>query len=157
MLTHPLKAWSLDGWGMPIASTGAATSSGAELLLVVTRSLSDYLRLKRSPGPKVRGMPSSTIGLPEGSFLVGLVTACSYPSRKIDLTRGFVLCEEEGTLDGTSQEVRGLDSSHLAQVAILVQTITSEFLKCTGRCCLYSLAWSGIAVVGWELSPLPST
>ena len=45
------------------------------LLLVVTRSLSDYLMLKRSPGPKVRGMPSSTIGLSEGSFLAGLVTA----------------------------------------------------------------------------------
>ena len=85
--------------------------------------------LKRSPGSKVSGMPSSTIGLPEGSFLAGLVTAYSYLSRKIDLTRGFVLCEEEGTLDGTPQEFRGLDSSHLAQVAILVQTITSEFLK----------------------------
>ena len=72
--------------------------------------------LKRSPGPKVRGMPSSTIGLPEGSFLVDIVTECSYPSRK-----------EEGTLDGTLQEFWGLDSSHLAQVAILVQTITSEY------------------------------
>ena len=57
--------------------------------------------LKRSPGSKVSGMPSSTIGLPEGSFLAGLVAAYSYPSRKIDLTRGVVLCEEEGTLDGT--------------------------------------------------------
>ena len=27
-----------------------------------------------------------------------------YPSRKIDLTRGLVLCEEERRLDGTSQE-----------------------------------------------------
>ena len=102
--------------------------------------------LKRSPGPKVRGMPSSTIGLPEGSFLVDIVTEYSYPSRK-----------EEGTLDGTLQEFRGLDSSHLAQVPILVQTITSEIFKWTGRCCLYPLALSGIAVVGWELSPLPST
>ena len=51
------------------------------------------LMLKRSPGPKVRGMPSSTIGLPEGSFLVDIVTECSYPSKK-----------EEGTLDGTLQE-----------------------------------------------------
>ena len=51
------------------------------------------LMLKRSPGPKVRGMPSSTIGLPEGSFLVDIVTECSYPSSK-----------EEGTLDGTLQE-----------------------------------------------------
>ena len=51
------------------------------------------LMLKRSPGPKVCGMPSSTIGLPEGSFLVDIVTECSYPSRK-----------EEGTLDGTLQE-----------------------------------------------------
>ena len=110
------------------------------LLLVVTRSVSDYLMLKRSPGPKVSGMPSSTIGLPEGSFLAGLVTEYSYPSRKIDLTRGFVLWKEEGTLDGTPQEFRGLDSSHLAQAAILIQTITSEFLKWAGRCCLYSLA-----------------
>ena len=113
--------------------------------------------LKRSPGPKVRGMPSSTIGLPEGSFLVDFVTEYSYPSRKIEQKGGFVLWKEEGTLDGTLQEFRGLDSSHLAQVAILVQTITSEFLKWTGRCCLYPLALSGIAVVGWELSPLPST
>ena len=60
--------------------------------------------LKRSPGSKVSGMPSSTIGLPERSFLTGLVAAYSYPSRKIDLKRGFVLCEEEGTLDGTPQE-----------------------------------------------------
>ena len=49
----------------------------------------------------------------------------------------------------------------LAQVAILVQTITSEFLKWTGRCCLYPSAGSEVllllAVVGWELSPLPST
>ena len=44
-------------------------------MVVVTRSLSDYLMLKRSPGPEVRGMPSSTIGLPEGSFLAGFVTA----------------------------------------------------------------------------------
>ena len=49
--------------------------------------------LKRSPGPKVRGTPSSTIELPEGSFLVDIVTERSYPSRK-----------EEGTLDGTLQE-----------------------------------------------------
>ena len=96
---------------------------------MVTRLPSDYLILKRSPGPKVSGLPSSTIGLPEGYFLAGLVTAHSYPSRKIDLTRGCVLCEEEGATDGTFQEVRGLDSSHLAQAAILVQTITSEFLK----------------------------
>ena len=62
------------------------------------------LMLKRSPGSKVSGMPSSTIGLPEGSFLAGLIAAYSYPSRKIDLTRGLVLCEEERTLDGTPQE-----------------------------------------------------
>ena len=60
--------------------------------------------LKRSPGSKVSGMPSSTIGLPEGSFLAGLVAEYSYPSRKIALTRSFVLCEEERTLDGTPQE-----------------------------------------------------
>ena len=30
MLPHPLKAWSLDEWGMPTASTGASTSSGAD-------------------------------------------------------------------------------------------------------------------------------
>ena len=52
-----------------------------------------FLMLKRSPGPKVRGMPSSTIGLLEGSFLVDIVTDCSYPSKK-----------KEGTLDGTLQE-----------------------------------------------------
>ena len=57
--------------------------------------------LKRSPGSKISGMSSSTIRLPEGSFLTGLVAAYSYLSRKIDLTRGFMLCEEEGTLDGT--------------------------------------------------------
>ena len=110
------------------------------VLLVVARSMSDSLMLKRSPGPQVRGMPSSTVGLPEGSFLVDFVTEYSYPSRKIELKGGFVLWKEEGTLDGTLQEFRGLDSSHLAQVAILVQTITSEFLKWTGRCCLYPLA-----------------
>ena len=42
------------------------------------------LMLKRSPGPKVRGTPSSTIGLPERSFLVDIVTECSYPSRRND-------------------------------------------------------------------------
>ena len=57
-------------------------------------AIAEYsLMLKRSPGPKVRGMPNSTIGLPEGSFLVDIVTEYSYPSRK-----------EEGTLDGTLQE-----------------------------------------------------
>ena len=44
-----------------------------------------------APGPKVRGMPSSTIGLPEGFFLVDFVTEYSYPSRKIELKGGFVL------------------------------------------------------------------
>ena len=63
------------------------------LLLVVTRSLSDYLMLKRSPGPKVRGVPSSTIGLPEGSFLINFVTEYSYPSRKMELKGG--LCYEK--------------------------------------------------------------
>ena len=38
------------------------------------RSLIDYMMLKRSPGPKVRGVPSSTLGLPEGSFLIDFVT-----------------------------------------------------------------------------------
>ena len=52
-----------------------------------------FLMLKRPPHPEVRGTPSSTIGLPEGSFLVDIVTECRYPSRK-----------EEGTLDGTLQE-----------------------------------------------------
>jgi len=57
-------------------------------------AIAEYsLMLEWSPGPKVRGMPSPTIGLPEGSFLVDIVTGCSYPSRK-----------EEGTLDGTFQE-----------------------------------------------------
>ena len=85
--------------------------------------------LKRSPGPirsvGCRAPPSGCLrDLFSLVLSLGTVT-----SRKIDLTRGFVLCEEEGTLDGTLQEFRGLDSSHLAQVAILVQTITSEFLK----------------------------
>ena len=79
--------------------------------------------LKRSPGPLVRG----TIGLPERSFLVDFVTEYSFPSRKIEQKGGFVLWKEEGTLNGTFPEFRGLDSSHLAQVAILVQTISGEF------------------------------
>ena len=86
MFTHPLKAWSLDEWGMPTASTGAVTSFDA-----------DYCWW-------LRARCSSTIGLPEGSFLAGLIAAYSYPSRKIDLTRGLVLCEEARTLDGTPQE-----------------------------------------------------
>ena len=61
--------------------------------------------------------------------MVFATSSRSSTERKIDLTRGCVLCEEEGAPDGTLQEVRGLDSSHLAQAAILVQTITSEFLK----------------------------
>ena len=156
MLTHPLKAWSLDEWGMPTASTGASTSSGADYCWWlrarwVTIWCSNDLRALRSVG-----CPAPPLGS-EGSFLVDFVTEYSYPSRKIEQKGGFVLWKEEGTLDGTLQEFRGLDSSHLAQVAILVQTITSEFFKWTGRCCLYPLALSGIAVVGWELSPLPST
>ena len=47
--------------------------------------------LKRPPGPKVRGVPSSTIELPEGSFLIDFVTEYSYPSRKMELKEGFVL------------------------------------------------------------------
>ena len=35
----------------------------------------------------------------------------------------------------------------LAQVAILVQTITSEFLKWTGRCCLYPLNGSSVLLL----------
>ena len=43
-------------------------------------------------GPyKVRGVPSSTIELPEGSFLIDFVTEYSYPSRKMELKEGFVL------------------------------------------------------------------
>ena len=38
-------------------------------------------------------MPSSTIGLPEGSFLAVLVTEYSYPSKKIGLKE--VLCNEK--------------------------------------------------------------
>ena len=34
-----------------------------------------------------------------------------------------------------------------AQVAILVQTITSEFLKWTGRCCLYPLNGSSVLLL----------
>ena len=35
----------------------------------------------------------------------------------------------------------------LAQVAILVQTIISEFLKWTGRCCLYPIAGSVVLLL----------
>ena len=35
----------------------------------------------------------------------------------------------------------------VAQVAILVQTITSEFLKWTGRCCLYPIAGSAVLLL----------
>ena len=50
------------------------------------------MMLKRSPGPKVRGVPSSTIGLPEGSFLIDFATEYSYyPSRKMEPKGGFVL------------------------------------------------------------------
>ena len=45
----------------------------------------------------------------------------------------------------------------LAHVAILVQTITYVFLMWTGRCCLISILLFSVAVVGWELSPFPST
>ena len=40
---------------------------------------------------------------------------------------------------------------------MLVQTITYEFLMWTGRCCLLSILLFSVAVVGWELSPFPST
>ena len=59
--------------------------------------------LKRSPGSKISGLPSSTIALPEGSFLAGLdrgtVTLHGYGSGKM-----FVLSGEETALDGTPQE-----------------------------------------------------
>ena len=61
------------------------------------------LMLKRSPGSKISGLPSSTIALPEGSFLAGLdrgtVTLHGYGSGKM-----FVLSGEETALDGTPQE-----------------------------------------------------
>ena len=42
----------------------------------------------------------------------------------------------------------------LAQVAILVQTITSEFLKWTGRCCLYPLnGSSGLLLLAGNCLP----
>ena len=56
--------------------------------------------LKRSPGPKVRGVPSSTIGLPEGSFLLDYVTGYSYPSRIMELKGGSVLYEKMEHLTG---------------------------------------------------------
>ena len=52
--------------------------------------------LKRSPGSKISGLPSSTIALPEGSFLAGLVTLHDYGSGKM-----FVLSGEERALDRT--------------------------------------------------------
>ena len=45
------------------------------------------LMLKRSPGSKISGLPSSTIALPEGSFIAGLVAAYSDPSMTTDLVR----------------------------------------------------------------------
>ena len=53
----------------------------------------------------------------------------------------------KGALDGHMQEFRLHDSSLLAQVAILVQTITSEFLNWTGRCCLYPIAGSAVLLL----------
>ena len=50
-----------------------------------------------------------------------------------------------------------LTQAILAHVAILVQTITYEFLMWIGRCCLFSILLFSVAVVGWELSPFPST
>ena len=41
----------------------------------------------------------------------------------------------------------------LAQVAILVQTITSEFLKWTGRCCLYPIAGSAVLLLSGNCLP----
>ena len=38
MLPHLLKAWSLDEWGMPTASTGVSTSSGADFSLIFSPS-----------------------------------------------------------------------------------------------------------------------
>ena len=40
----------------------------------------------------------------------------------------------------------------------LIQAILAhEFLMWIGRCCLFSILLFGVAVVGWELSPFPST
>ena len=57
--------------------------------------------LKRSPGSKVSGMPSSTAW---GIFSRWSGRCVQLPLQEEDLTRGFVLCEEERTLDGTPQE-----------------------------------------------------
>ena len=40
-----------------------------------------------------------------------------------------------------------MTQAFLAQVAILVQTITSEFLNWTGRCCLYPIAGSAVLLL----------
>ena len=88
MLPHPLKAWSLGHAKL----LQQALPPHLALISAGGYAIAEYsLMLKRSPGPKVRGMPSS-IGLPKGSFLVDIVTERSYPSRK------------EGSLDGTLQE-----------------------------------------------------
>ena len=50
-----------------------------------------------------------------------------------------------------------MTQAFLAQVAILVQTITSEFLNWTGRCCLYPIAGSAVLLLLAGNCPLPST
>ena len=40
-----------------------------------------------------------------------------------------------------------MTQAFLAQVAILLQTITSEFLNWTGRCCLYPIAGSAVLLL----------
>ena len=66
-----------------------------------------------------------------------------------------------GTLRDMHGSVHRPGVMSLAQVVILVQTITSEFLKWTGRCCLYPFAvvwyssyWLGTVSLTINLSVL---
>ena len=116
--------------------------------------------LKRSPGLKVHRVPSSTIELPQGSLATGgFVSGCSCLATKTK-PEGVVeirVYRHKECLTGICKYSDYLTQAILAHVAILVQTITYEFLMWTGRCCLISILLFSVAVVGWELSPFPST
>ena len=102
-------------------------------------------------GSKVSRLTSSTIRLSERSFLAGLIATYS------DLTRGLVLCEEERTLDGTLQasdvwtQATWLSRHSGSNNHLRFSQVNWTLLY---FCWLY---WCGNLVVGWELSPFPST
>ena len=132
---------------------GASPTGGAHWLTIWC---SNDLRARQSLG---------CLAPPSGCLrdLFSLISSLSIVTLPGRWNRKEVVCygKNKGTLDGNLQEFRGLDSSHLAQVAILVQTITSEFLKWTGRCCLYPFAaewysscWLGTVSLTINLSVL---